>query len=396
MVPALHRAAPRAQADDRRAHHVDTGCASWPSASPASRSSRCGCACRSVGAGRRTRPAPRCSRTRCSPAPGSTTAPASPPPCRRSAAICGVGVDADRLLVGGNALATGLPGLLDLLALVLTEPTIRTGRDRDRARPSDRAAVHRSLARGRRSRGSGWPRGCGATHPYALDLPQPEAVAATTPAQIRALHRGSRPSRRSRAHHRRRRLAERVLDQVERALAAWTGDASRPRVPKLPSPPGGPLLVVDRAGSVQSSLRMGTAAVTPHRPALPGAATGEPDLRRLLLLALDGEHPRGQGLHLRAAQPHRPPRARLRPHARRGGRDRGDRAGRSRDELRAGSDRRPAGHEERGRLGAPVRDRQPGPLDGDAGRPRLDAVGARRRSASAWTGSSNTRPGWRR
>jgi predicted Zn-dependent peptidase len=33
-------------------------------------------------------------------------------------------------------------------------------------------------------------------------------------------------------------------------------------VPALPAPPGGPLLVVDRPGSVQSSLRMGGAALT--------------------------------------------------------------------------------------------------------------------------------------
>src|SRR5207237_772749 len=34
-----------------------------------------------------------------------------------------VGVDADRLMIGGNALATSLPRLLDLLATVLTAPT---------------------------------------------------------------------------------------------------------------------------------------------------------------------------------------------------------------------------------------------------------------------------------
>ena len=98
-------------------------------------------------------------------------------------------------------------------------------------------------------------------HPYARDLPQTDAVAATTPAQVRKLHAEMvRPSRAV--------LVvvgdvspTRVLDQVEAALAGWTGAAPVGRVPALPEPEPGPLLVVDRPGSVQSSLRMGAAAV---------------------------------------------------------------------------------------------------------------------------------------
>jgi zinc protease len=181
-----------------------------------------------------------------------------------------VGVDADRLLLSANALATGLPGLLELLALVLTEATYESGevaieRDRQVERLTiarSRAGTVASEAVARRMWGE---------HPYALDLPLPEAVAATTPGQVRALHR-------NRVHPAGAVLIvvgdvspKRVLDQVDRALSGWTGNGSNPRVPKLPEPPAGPLLIVDRPGSVQSSLRMGAHAMGRTDPEYPAA-----------------------------------------------------------------------------------------------------------------------------
>lgn len=173
----------------------------------------------------------------------------------------GVGVDADRLLFNGNVLATGLRGLLDLLALVLSEPIFAAD---EVATERDRQVERLTIARSRSSVIAGerlalrmW-----GEHPYALDLPQPDAVAAVTPAQLRQLH-GARvrpdgamlvlvgdvsPNR--------------VLDQAERALAAWSGAAAKPRAPKLPKPSGSPVLVVDRPGSVQSSFRMATDTVS--------------------------------------------------------------------------------------------------------------------------------------
>jgi predicted Zn-dependent peptidase len=61
----------------------------------------------------------------------------------------------------------------------------------------------------------------------------------------------------------------RVLDRVDTALASWKGDGAHPRVPKLPTPAPGPLLVVDRPGSVQSSVRMGAPALTRTDPDFP-------------------------------------------------------------------------------------------------------------------------------
>ena len=91
-----------------------------------------------------------------------------------------VSVDADRLVVVGNALASKLNDLLGLLAMLLVEPTyakseVSTERDRlierltiARARPG----VIASETLGKRMWGD---------HPYALDLPKPEDVARVKP-----------------------------------------------------------------------------------------------------------------------------------------------------------------------------------------------------------------------
>jgi zinc protease len=171
-----------------------------------------------------------------------------------------VGVDADRLMIAGNVLATNLAALLELLATVLVDagyPDEEVGTERERL------VEKLSIARSRAGviAGEALAHRMWGEHPYARDLPEPDAVAATTPGQIRKLHDEMvRPSRGV--------LvivgdvsANRVLDQVETALAGWTGVARVGRMPALPEPDAGPLLVVDRPGSVQSSLRMGGLAV---------------------------------------------------------------------------------------------------------------------------------------
>ncbi|MDQ6850269.1 MAG: insulinase family protein [Actinomycetota bacterium] len=172
-----------------------------------------------------------------------------------------VDVDADRLIVSGNVLATGLRQLLEVLATVLTEPAF--ARDElalERDRLAEKLAMARSRAgviAGERLTERMW-----GAHPYARDLPQPEAVAASSRSQLRTLHSERvRPSGAA--------LVvvgdvtpKRAVDQVEAALAAWTGKAATAKVPALPTPPAGALLVVDRPGSVQSSLRMGRPAVS--------------------------------------------------------------------------------------------------------------------------------------
>jgi len=179
-----------------------------------------------------------------------------------------VSVDADRLLVGGNVLATNLPALLRLIGSVLTEASYAP---REVATERDRLVERLTIARSRpgviASEALGlrmWGR-----HPYAVDLPQSDAVAATTAAQVRRLHDELvRPDGAM--------LVivgdispNRVLDQVEKALSGWVGAPLASRVPVLPTPPAGPLLIVDRPGSVQSSLRMGGEAVPRSDPRYP-------------------------------------------------------------------------------------------------------------------------------
>lgn len=177
-------------------------------------------------------------------------------------------VDADRLLLSGNALAPSLAGLLRLLATVVVDATyqnaeVATERERLVERITiarSRAGVVASEALAHRMWGS---------HPYTLDLPDVAAVAAARPAQLRRLHADLvRPDGAA--------LTivgdvspAKALDQAESALEAWAGSAAAGRVPALPTPQPGPLLIVDRPGSVQSSLRMGTAALRRDDPSYP-------------------------------------------------------------------------------------------------------------------------------
>ena len=172
-----------------------------------------------------------------------------------------VGVDADRLVISGNVLATGITALLELLRTILVEPTyaadeVETERERlvekltiARSRPGTVAGEALALRM--------WGR-----HPYALDLPQPDDVADTSADDLRALHE-------SRVRPGEAVLvvvgdvdAAAVLDLAEAALTPWSGSAPASDVPPLPEPPAGALLVVDRPGSVQSTLRMGRTALS--------------------------------------------------------------------------------------------------------------------------------------
>ena len=307
----------------------------------------------------------------------------------------GVNVDADRLVFAGNVLATNLRGLLGVLADVLTGATYPTAEVvAERERLVERLTIARSRAGV--VAGEALAKRMWGDHPYARDLPEPDDVAKTTAAQLRRMHADMvRPDGAvlvvvgdvSPA---------RTLDQV--AAASASGPARRPRSgclrcrdiavgPLLRGRPSG-------FGAVVAAARyLGAAA---RRRALPGAATREPDLRWLLLLEMDREHPRGQGLHLRTAQRGRSQLARLVAAVAGRRRDRGDRARAAGDALRDGQDRFAAADAGRGRVGSPVRDRHAGAVDRDAGRARLDHRGARRGWASGRTGWSSILAGWPR
>ena len=210
--------------------------------------------------------------------------------------------------VGGTVLRDrARPQLLGLLAEVLTDGDVPGARGRRRAGPAGRAARDRPVPAGRAGRRGAATAGCTATTRTRGSCRRSRRSPRSTAGQLRRLHARPGPPGRQRAGPGRRpepgpragrgRGGAGRLDR-RRAVAA--------QVPPLP-----PVrarrrsLLVDRPGSVQSSIRLGGPAVPRRRAGLPGAAAGEPGLRRLLLLPAGREHPRGQGLHVRPAQPDR-------------------------------------------------------------------------------------------
>jgi zinc protease len=176
-----------------------------------------------------------------------------------------VGMDPDRMLVSGNGLVTGLDRVLEILAGVLTGATYPTEEvATERERLADRIQVARSqpshLARVallRRIYGA---------HPYAVQTPEPEEVRAIGPATLRELH-----EQRVRPGGAFLVLVgdvepEAALDSASKALAGWEGDGVPVELPPTPPLSPGPLVLADRPGSVQSSLRLALPAVDRTHP----------------------------------------------------------------------------------------------------------------------------------
>ncbi len=175
------------------------------------------------------------------------------------------GTDPDRLLVGGNGLVSGLDRILGILAAVLSGaayPVNEVATERDRIADGIQVALSQPshLAR------VALLKRIYADHPYAVQTPQPEEVKAVESGELRALHT-------ERLHPTGATLVlvgdlapERALDAAERALGSWDGGGVRVDLPPAPSLRPGPLLLVDRPGAVQSSLRMALPAVGRTHP----------------------------------------------------------------------------------------------------------------------------------
>jgi predicted Zn-dependent peptidase len=180
----------------------------------------------------------------------------------------GASTDPDRLLVSGNTLATGVPRLLEILADVLEHANYPKGEvATERERIADRIQVMRSqpghLAR------VGLLRRMYGSHPYAVQTPSPEEVREVRPGGLRKLH-GDRVVPNGAT------LvvvgdinADRTIDQVEAALSGWTGGGKPVVLPPTPALRPGPIELIDRPGSVQSSMRLGLPAVGRTHPDFP-------------------------------------------------------------------------------------------------------------------------------
>jgi len=168
----------------------------------------------------------------------------------------GAGVDADRLSLGGSALASSLRPLLDLVADVVTGasyPADEVAGERDRlvselAIARTQPAVIAGVALAGRMFGA---------HPYGRELPESAALAAVTPAQLRSLHTARvgpagallvivgdvRPAA--------------ALDAAEAALSSWSSMAKEAALQRVPTPHPAGAALVDRPGSVQTNIRLG-------------------------------------------------------------------------------------------------------------------------------------------
>ena len=180
----------------------------------------------------------------------------------------GAAVDPERLMISGNGLATGLPTLLDVLADLLTDATYPDNDfERERERLVERIAVARAQPRTiarealqRRRYGN---------HPVTRETPLAEDVAKVVATDVRDLHRASvLPSGSTLV------LVgdidpERVIEQVDKALAGWAPTGQAKELAALPVLTGRDLLLVDRPGSVQSQLRLSCAAVPRSDPRYP-------------------------------------------------------------------------------------------------------------------------------
>lgn len=175
------------------------------------------------------------------------------------------GCDPDRLLVVGNSLVSGLDRLLDLLAQVLGDAAYpKEEVATERARLADRLQVAESqpahLARVallKRVYGK---------HPYAVQTPTAQQIRAVSPVALRTLHA-------ERVHPAGATLVlvgdlsvDKALDAAERALSTWDGGGKDATLPPVPDLVGGPLTLVDRPGSVQSSIRVALPAVPRTHP----------------------------------------------------------------------------------------------------------------------------------
>ena len=175
------------------------------------------------------------------------------------------GLDPDRLLITGNSLASGLDRMLEILASVLTDAgypveEVATERDRlvDHIQVAQSQPAH--LAR------TALLKRMYGRHPYAVQTPEPEQVKGVRPAQLRALH-GDRVRPDGAVLVLVGDISpDKAIDAADKALGSWTGPGREGNMPATPDLEPGPLMLVDRPGSVQSSLRMALPAVERTHP----------------------------------------------------------------------------------------------------------------------------------
>jgi zinc protease len=177
----------------------------------------------------------------------------------------GAGADPDRIALSGNSLATGLPELLEVLGDLLKAADYPAGPLAvEQARMIDGLSVAEQQPDFQVNRvldARLW-----GDHPYGHQQPAAAEVAAVEREAVRALHA-------ARIHPAGARLVivgdidpDVAAAAVEKALGDWNGVGETRGMEPLPEAVPGPLVLVDRAGSVQSALRVAYPAVARTHP----------------------------------------------------------------------------------------------------------------------------------
>ena len=179
-------------------------------------------------------------------------------------------VDPERLVIAGSGLSNGLPRLLDILADLLTVPAYdadEVARERDRLveRITVAMAQPGTIARKalqRRRYGD---------HPFVNEMPDAEDVAEVEVEAVRALHTGFVVPRGAALVIVGDIDPDAAVAEVQRALGGWSSEIRAVEMAPLPMVTGNDLLLVHRAGAVQSQFRFSAQAVPrtdPRYPAL--------------------------------------------------------------------------------------------------------------------------------
>jgi predicted Zn-dependent peptidase len=178
----------------------------------------------------------------------------------------------DRFEVAGSVLAARTGTLLGLLAEVLTEAAYPAEAVRaDRERVAEEVVLADSQPEVRA--GEALRRRLYGSHPYSTGLPTPEAVRAVGATSLRRLHDDVLRAKGSHLVLVGDLPADVLLALAEEALARWLRAAGSQPTGIEPLPPvrRGPIQLVERAGAVQSNIRVATLAPRRTDPAWPAA-----------------------------------------------------------------------------------------------------------------------------
>lgn len=173
-----------------------------------------------------------------------------------------VGADADDLTLSGSVLSTQVAPFLELIAEVITSPTfpddeVSIERDRSaqevmliRSQPAGLAQI--ALAKRLFGR-----------HPYGEGLPTPETVMRVTPTQLRAFHKERVVPKGSVLVLVGDISPQRGLALAEQAFGDWKGRGAAVGLPEVAELKSGPVQLVHREGSVQSTIRVARFGLEP-------------------------------------------------------------------------------------------------------------------------------------